>query len=377
MLRFVQFLSCVILSGVFLSACTVFQPILPVGPDEFRPRAIGQITPGGVFSPDPQAEKVAVERGALYLISTDAGTEKILSDKKPLALAWSVDGERLAAVFSEGEQSRLVVYNADGLENTSFLTPGRLTQLAWTPEGELLALSIQLKTFSFGTNLKAVLLRWNSQKLPAKESLFETTLKPRTVAELGEELYQLFRFDLSLFGDEIAYTRLYDPPVIRKSIKVIHRHLTARAERLVYDLPLQSGGSLWSFDSESLLMSDGGSRTFLFDLWQHRFLQSWPLPGQHLALSPMENMVFIDGYLYRDEQEIARLQSGRAVFSQNGKHLLVAGQGNLFMYSLPSVEVVSPLAERTKERLLLLREFRSKNLLTVEEYNDAREGLLQ
>jgi len=375
MLRFIYSLFCIILISAFLPACTTPHMIIPVDPEGFSPRYIGRITPGGTFSPDPAALRIAVEHKGLVLLSINDGTEKILSKQAPLALAWSNDGQRLAAAFAEEGQSKLVIYNADSREEMSLSIQGRVTQLEWSPSGELFALAVNLKVYTFGTNQKGTLLRWSPHDSIKREPLFDTTLKPRTLAELGDSFYRLSRFDLSPLGDEIIYTRLADPPVIGRSIKMTHRHLSSGAEGWVYDIPLESGGSFWSFDSEKLLISDG-SRTYQFDPWQRKELQKWQLPGQHLALSPVENMIYVDGFLYRNGQELAQLQSGRASFSHDGKHLVVADQKSLLMYSLPSVNVVDPAPQPIKERLLLLRELRSKGLVTMEEYLHTRESLL-
>lgn len=377
MLRVVHTFTCLFLLVGLLVACSVPQPVVPAGPEEFNPRILTRIAAGGVFAVDPQAEKVALDRDGLYLFSMDQGTEQMLIADKPLALAWSADGKQLAATSAKGESSRLVVYGADGQEHLSSKVAGRVTQLVWTPDNKLLALSIRLHAFTFGVNQKAELLRWDLQRQIESFPLFETTLKSQTVKGMGEELYHYFRFDLTPLGDEIVYTRLYDPPVISKSIKVIHRHLKTNSEQLVYDLPLESGGSFWSSDSESIWMSNGSSRTFLYDMWQEKTGMDWPLPGQHLAVSRTAMMQYVDGHLYQGGQELAQLQDGRATFSLNGRVLLVADEQQLFAYTLPAAVFVQPVASDKLERLLQLREFRSKNLLSIEEYLQTRERILQ
>lgn len=376
MLRFHSILCSAVLAGLFLMA---FTPPANASnaPNGYLVSPLGSIAAGGAFAPDPQVKMIALDRDGLFLVDLAEQTEKRLSEKSPLELAWSADGSQLAAVFASEEQelSRLVFFDREGKESGLVKVPGRVTKLVWDSAGELLGQAVTSHKFTFGTNLKASLFRLDSKRQLVSIPLYETTLKPSTVDKFGESLYQMLSFDLAPLGDEIVYTRLSDPPVLRKHLQVFSKHLKTGKERQVFDLPLESGASFWVHNSEWLLLSDGSARTFLYDPWQGEVMQTWPVPGQSVALSPQGDLIYIDGTLYRYGEELMAVPSGRAKFSYDGQHLLVADQQNLVVIDLPAIDVAEPLESSIRDELLRLRELRSDNLLTHEKYLDARQKL--
>lgn len=371
----VRTLCCFLLAGFLFSACSGVAPVVSTVAPGFDSIHIAQSADNGLFALGPKAEQLAVSRDeGVFLVPVAAGPEKMLTDKASAALAWSGDGTLAAAFFAQG-RSLVIFYDADGQEVGRSEMDGRITQVRWSSDGTLLAHALRMKKFSFGINLKAFLVRWDRQREMTTDHLYDTTLKPNTVSELGEDFVRLLRFDLAPLGDEIVYTRLYDPPVIEKSLKIFHRHLDTGTERLVYDLPLESGGSLWAHDSELLLLSNGSSSTFLYDPWQKRMIYSWLLPGHSLALSTTADLIYVDGHLYRGGREIARIESGRAVFGQKGDHLLIETEDEFVLYDLPGAESRRVSSPEKIDKLLMLRGFRSINLVTLDEYLAARKSL--
>ena len=377
MLRLVHLFACCFLISLLSSACSPVRPFAEPETSAESTHVLTKIATGGVFAPDSRGERVALARDGLLLVLVEQNRELHLAAETPLALAWSADGEQFAAAFQDGQRSRLVVYDVNGQELRSATVEGRATQLRWTPEGELLVLTIRLKVFSFGVNQRALLFHLDPQGDVTEQPLFDGTLKLKTVTDYGEDLYRFFRFDLAPLGDEIVYTRLSDPPVIRKSIKLIHQHLDVGVARQVYDLPLEAGGIFWSADNETLWLSNGSSGTFRYNLWLDRVEEERPLPGRHLAVSRSAEMQYVDGRLYRDGALITQLRDGRARFSADGRVLLIADGEQLYLYPLPVAESPQPIAADKLERLLQLRELRSKKLLSLEEYHQTKESLLR
>ena len=331
----------------------------------------------GVFAVSTAGDRIAYGHAGLSVVSLAGDKAEVsFSDRTPLSLAWSQQGAQLAAVFQDGEQTQVVVYADSGEALRSYRIDGRVTCLAWTPAADILALAVQLRTFSFGIPLKAQLVHLDPQGSVRNETLFDTTLKKGTVASLGDELYRLYGFDLSPLGDDIVFTRFYDPPVIRRNLKVFLRHLPSGATRLLMELPTEAGSAVWSADSEQVVFSDGQQRTVRFDPWTLTSVRRWDLPGRFLAHSQAGPLLYIDGQLYQDGRLAAQMADGKAAFSRNGQKLIVAGKRQFSIYSFPEA-AQSPLSQEQRQRLLTLRTLRAKELVTLDEYQRTRRELMK
>jgi len=330
---------------------------------------------GSVFAWNPDGERVAVARDGIQIWSPASGNLAPFWPQAPTAMAWSPDGLSLAAALSDGESSRLVVI-ANGELRKEITIPGDIRSIFWRAGGEILCLATKLKVYSFGGNFQLSLHRWVPGEEPVSAVLHDVSLKPATLQRWGGLFQQTPGPSLSPFGDELLYARLHDPPEFLPYLKRMLRHLETDAEREVAVVPVTAGPALWAGDGEAVIYGDGSS-IHTRDPWTGREGDPLSLPGEHLAASPGGRYLFADGRLHRDGALLATFPSETvASFSPRGGELLLQHKDHLFLLTGLEKEPTSVLPEAALEKLLLLRKWRSRGLLSPQEYLDQKERLV-
>ena len=106
-------------------------------------------------------------------------------------------------------------------------------------------------------------------------------------------------------------------------------------------------------------------------------LATIPTPGRTIALSPGNRYALIDGRLYRDGKEVVAFPAtSEGTFAPVGEHLLVRYDDNIYMISGLSEPKADKTVPAERERLLTLRKWRSEGLISVPDYQSARERML-
>lgn len=346
---------------------------LPAGMEVFP---VSRVEKGSPFAWEPAGRRVALVRDGLRIVTLASGEDQVASSASPAALAWTPDGESFAAAFPEKDVSFVRIFAMDGRRIGEARMEGRVGRLFWLPNGDILASSVKLDLHSFGGGMKATLYRWDGRGEPLGTTLGETTVKPLTLRDWGGLLYRTVNLSISPFGDEILYTRLYDPPAFSPYLKVILRHLESGREREIASVAITSGGGVFSPDGEEVLYGDGIRESRLVDPWRGVEVSSRPLPGRGIALSPGGRHILIDGRLFREGKEIAAFPPGSAgEFSPRGDRLLLSSEGRLYLVEGLGTEPSGPIVPVVRERLLKLRRWRSEGLITPEEYRAVRERI--
>jgi hypothetical protein len=317
-------------------------------------------------------------RGTLLDRELTSGKERVLASGKPVALAWSPDGRRLAAAFPDQEQTRLALLAENGRALVETTVAGRVERLLWDGDGSLLAIAVTIRTYSFGGNLRATLVRWDGEGAQVATPLYECTVKPLTLSTWGERLYALPQPVLSPLGDELLFARLHDPPALAPYLKLVVRHLQSGAEHVVASLALTSAGAVFLGDGERILYGDGFRRTLDAPLWGRKTAVEYPWGGRALAASPGGRYRLLDGHLLDQEKEIA-LFSGveRAVFSPYGDRLLFATGGRLWVLGGLGADPLPEFDPALGERLRKLRSWRARGLITDGDYREEKARMMK
>lgn len=337
---------------------------------------ITRIPANSPFSPDPAGKRVALIHNGLALLDVTTRNSAPLSPDTPQALAWTPDGQRLAAAFRSERGSQVRIYDTGGSMLGSIVITGSVSTLLWRGENELLIAAMEVNVFSFGANFVQVFYRWDNGKPPVRIELHNSTLRTKVNQERGPDLYRLFTFALSPYGDAIVFTRLHDPPAISPYLRYVLRNLATGSEREVASATLNSGGAIFAGGDDRILCGDGATETVLRDPWYERNLAVFPYSGRSLAASGGGKTLLIDGNLFRAGQLLFSFPvDATGSFNADGSLLFVRQGNRLSLVSgLPS-DPAPIVPVRNRERFLTLRQWRSDGLINPADLTNASEQM--
>jgi hypothetical protein len=363
---------------ILLSGCAQ----LPIaGPDAARliSTVVTRLDAEPLFAAAPGGRQVAFSSEGVRVMPLPSGEPRSLSAERPLALAWSPDGGRLAVAFGRGGESRIAVFDASGVSVAETAAAGRVGALFWTEPDLLLAVTMELEPFKFGTTCREVLLRWQLAGAPERTVLHETTLKPYTVRKLAAGmLMRAVSPAVSPLGDELVYGRIQDPPAFDAYVKVMVRNLSSGVEREIAKTGFSDGTARFSADGEELFIANGSGQIRRIAAWSDAEQPVAPFSGRVLAVSPDGRHLLADGRLLDDGREAALfppwttgafLDDGRLLIVDNGTLFLVSGFG------APVAGAAVPPEKR--ERLRTIRAWRASGLITADDYVSAREKVMK
>ena len=365
--------------------CLCFAPILvscaglPISgnlPPGSSITQLSRIQDGAPFEPDPSGKQVALARNGLTLLAVATGVGVQLSPDNPKVLAWAPDGSRLAAVFRHIRGSEVRIYATSGRILGACVITGSVSALVWRGEHEVLMTAVEVKEYSFGSNLVQALYRWDNGKPPVRVDLQNTTLMPRTRQAVGPELYRLFTLALSPYGDAIVYPQLHDPPAIAPNVRFKLRNLATGSEKDVATASLHSGGVIFAGGDDRLLYGDGESETVLRAPWQEQNLAAFPGPGHSLAASGSGTTLLIDGRLFKGGRLLLSFPPDTSgSFSAGGSLLFLRRGEELFLMTGLPVDPPPTIPSDIRGRFLTLRQWRSDGLMSPADFTRAVKQL--
>ncbi|MFZ2949650.1 MAG: hypothetical protein WA003_09225, partial [Desulfuromonadaceae bacterium] len=291
--------------AILLSGCAQLQI---AGPDAagMTSTVVTRLDAESIFAAAPGGSQVAFSSGGVRVMPLPSGESRSLSAERPLALAWSPDGGKLAVAFGRGTGSRIAIFGVDGVFAAETTPVGRVGALFWTDSDVLLAVTMELEPFKFGTTCREVLLRWKLAGVPERTLLHETTLKPYTVRKLAAGmLIRAISPAISPLGDELVYGRIQDPPAFDAYMKVMVRNLSSGAEREIAKTGFGDGAARFSADGEELFIASGSGQIRRIAPWSGTEKPAAPFSGRVLAVSPDGRHLLADGRLLDNGREAA------------------------------------------------------------------------
>jgi len=367
--RFIALLLPVILCG--LAGCTTLMQGAPL-PEGFALKKVTKADRGTPFAVNRSGAFAAISKGGIEITDPDGSGRKIAREAAS-ALCFSPAGDRLAAALPTENGTMLRLFDLEGNVIGETAIPERVTSIAWRSEQQVLAASLSIKKFTFGSELTSRLYQWDGLTPPAAVTLSDVTVRPPVGKLPPEQLFNSLSIAVSPYGDEIAYSQLKDPPLFTPYLRIAIRHLETGAEREVGKTSVGSGGILYTPDGESLLVGDAQSLTRKLSLPEGKELYAWPSPGSHSALSPSGSYTFLDGLLYQDGRTIATFPpQTRGAFLPDGSGLVLSYDGKVFLVS-GLKDRAAALPTEDLDRLLKLRRLRSMGLITEKEYRAQKQ----
>ena len=367
--RFIALLLPVILCA--LTGCTTLMQGAPL-PDGFELKKVTKANPGTPFAVNRNGAFATITKGGIEITEAD-GSGRNIAREAASALCFSPAGDRLAVALPTEQGTLLRLFDLEGKVLGETTIPEQVTSIAWRSEQQVLAASLSIKKFTFGSELTSRLYQWDGLTPPLGTTLSDVTVRPPVGKLPPEQLFNSLAIAVSPYGDEIAYSQLKDPPLFTPYLRIAVRHLETGAEREVGKTSLGSGAVLYTPDGESLLVGDAQSLTRKLSLPDGKEIDAWPSPGSHSALSPSGSYIFLDGRLYQNGHTITTFPpQTRGAFLPDGSGLALSYDGKLFLVTgLKDRPAILPREDR--DRLLKLRRLRSMGLITEKEYRAQKQ----
>lgn len=351
-------------------------PISGPLPESLTATRIASIDEAAQFAVSPDGTVVAYPDAGLKLLHLPTRENLTITAERAELLAWSPFGASLAAAFFKEGNSTVIIYDQHGIKVTETIISGRLTDLDWLSENELVAAALSIKNYKFGSNYQSILHRWQPGRAePTTTPLRDSTLQPASMAKLGTLLQRGPKLAIYPTGSQILYLHPVDPPLFTPYYKLILRDLASGQELEIAQLGLNSDGGRFTRHGEVVIYGDGHATTTLYDPWSEETVSKAATAGKNLAISPSGSYWFADGALHRGEKLVARLAPGGvARFTPDSRNLLVAANGALYLLSgLLPADSQQPLA--SPEKLSQLRSWRIEGLVTPKEYRESIERM--
>lgn len=366
------------LAAAMLLLTTVGCARLPISgklAETAAPSRLVSIDQGAPVALDPTKRLLAFGRNGLRILDRSTGNETLLSQAPPTALAWNQAGTRLAAAFSQGSVSRIVLYETVGKEAAATEVPGNVCSISWLSDDDLLFAAIESKPYSFGTDRREMLYRWNGSGNPVVTVLGTTNVKPLTRSRSPWIVSGGLQLAVSPLGDEILFPRFFDPPAFPPYFRIILRNLATGEEREIASISMDGGSAIFA-DDETVLYGDGVETTHLTDPWESKEIARYPLPGRALAVSG--HRIAIDDRMYENGEVIVSFADSSIVgLTSDGTAVLIRRDDTVYLLDgLPKQSNTAEVPTENLKKLLLLRQWRSEGLITPPEYRQMKERIL-
>jgi len=348
-----------------LAGCATLPPVSEL-PESFQLEKVGSVTAHSPLAWHPDGRRYAVAAHGL-MVGQLNGESRVIGQGHPTAIAWSPTGTFLAAAFISGNVTTVTILDAvDWSQVAEVPVEGKVHDLAWLKDGELVFAAVTVKKFNFGGNYSVRLYHWRQNEELKFAIIADTSPLKSTLAALSDTVYDTVHLQVSPFKDEIVFTRLMAPPNVDPHYQLLVRHLVSGQERLVSKLPLGSHGGRYLPDGDALFYSDGRYQSIAGSIWGTESYETYPA-GLQLETSPGGRFKLIDNQLFRDKTvqlRFARIDS--AAFSPDGSRLLFIADKKLYLLSSFDDQAVQRVS--ISPRLLELRRWRSEGLITPQEF---------
>ncbi|MDT8441510.1 MAG: hypothetical protein RQ723_07600 [Desulfuromonadales bacterium] len=323
-----SFLCALCVAGLLVAAgCTPAIPPAAIDTEPLRP--LTRLSADQPFAANDQGSSLAFADHGLHLMPLPDGAAALLDRRRPLALAWSPDGERLAAVFDkEPATLQLVLYTRDGEPVDSRQLPLRLSTLRWSRRGDLLLAGYTLTTYRFGSNLTQTLHLLTVDGGNETRTLADTTLKPSTARRYAEHLDTLLQVEFSVAGDELVFTRLHDPPEFPPYLQLGLRNWQVERHRVLAQLPVMPTRLRFVPSREQVRVMAASGDIALIPLWQDEQggAPRFSADSAPAAVSPTGRYRLQEGALFDEERLLVQWPSAsRIQFLSGGRFLLADG----------------------------------------------------
>lgn len=357
---------------VCATGCATLPYTVPL-PEGSSVRKLGSADADTPFALSRKGFVAAVSGGTLEIIRIADGTVRKVAAEGITAVSFSPNGEKLALGTAEKGGNFLSLCDPDGALLARTEVTGRVIYLGWLPDQNLLAGSLLIKKFSFGSEMITEVYRWDGKERPAPDRINDITVRRRIDSWPEELLYGTFSMALSPYGDEIAFKTLKDPPLMAPYQLVLIRHLETCKQREITPALIGSDGPIYAPDGESIIIGGVEGKTRRLSLPEAKEIAVIGPESRHLAGSPNGSYLLSEGIFYEKERKSVTFPPEvRGVFSPDGTGLVLSYRGTLYLFS-GLKDGPPPPPPKDPVQLLKLRRLRSLGLITNEEFNQEKE----
>jgi hypothetical protein len=325
----------------------------------------------------PSGQSINASQKGLIRYDLRTGDKAQIDSERPARMVWSPDSTRLAAAYRLDESTRIVLRDAAGKQLAETILPGILDRLLWSEEVGLLVITSRLKIYSFGGDLRLTMHLWDGVSAPQSTVLYNATIRPSTSLDWEQGLIAGSEASLSPDQDEILYLQLHDPPAFQGSYYLTLRHLKTGAEKKIVSLPIGLR-SIQFIDSDHVLVDNGNVGSMDLFLWGDEANLGLPFAGKITAVSPGGHYRLIGEQLLLDKNPIGHFPGvSAAAFSPDGSRLLLQIKKRWYLLDGLTESVRPTLSTSDLEKLRQLRNWRSRGLITPQEFLNQKSRITQ
>ncbi len=368
-MRFV--LGLLLLSFSLVCGCSVQVPFVTSLPDA---NLLVELNDSELYAVGPDGDQIAYVDDGLHLLRLSDNYRQQLTYDQPEALIWAADGRSLVAAFWEVEKTRLVRLGSDAEDRPQIFVDEQITDFAWMADGRLLAMAQTVESGNGVLQFQASLLIWDGQWDVERIPLYSQQLYHQPT---GFDDKIVHHFDLSPLKDELIYNRYLDPPTLGGRVELVLYNLQTGRELVLSETENRQLEAFCGADGETVLIPDGDGQVSLSNPWSKKQRHLWNSIGESLQGAPLRDLFYIDGNLYADGQlQLSLPANAKARFSADGTRLFVAWQQKLYLYSDYTVPEAIEYSNVEKVKLQRIRQQRSLGEISIREYYQHRNNVL-
>lgn len=369
-----------IVAGLFLNGCTTL-PLTVFPGSSLSSSTLTSIAIPPVYATHEKRGDIALGDSGVHIFSLKDGQRTLIDPRHPAFLAWSPQGDRIAALFyDQSGNARIEIFTRNGTRTATTQLREKAIAILWKSEQELLVFANTYTSHRFGTSLQQKLIHLKDDgTITHKQSLHETTILPNTVKSIGlEQLQGVIPPRLSPDRDEIIYTKLFNPPVFTPYLMLTARNLSSSAEYAIAKVELKARDAMFANDGETAYWTEDDGRA-----WQRKLWSAEPAQTVVHSATPeikiIQHPPLLAGTIYHEGQRKVTLPDDAVIHKLNDNRYVAAWQGTLYIlhgdWAVRTGE--TPLNPAQREKLATIRAWRSSGLITGDEYSAAKQRILK
>lgn len=351
----------------------------------YHPHRIAAGVPArpGSASWSPDGKRIAFLTTTVNIFDREQGSLKTVGIRDPSYLLWTAEQELLVIAESPKSPMLFVVKTDTYAVTQHALGPGACAVYDLDVD-RLIVLSAKQTVQKLWTEMQCQLSTYDRRSNTQKDLYSFDKVYPRWIP--AELLLDWLYAGFDPLNNELLLLELVTPPVVSPYTRLTSIDvLTGVAPEIAAPEKTVYTAISWSPDGRKLALSEASGRLVISDQRAVPKTVQASVTGSSPAWNPRGSQIYFGGYvvLSNGKTETALLaDSSRSIgfWSGDGTRLAVAANGDLWLFEgfTPAfLPTDSPLDDRLKNKLSLLKSLRIDGLITQQEYQDRHARLLE